>query len=235
MKKVLAFFTAAICCFGVFTACGSKESSNSDKTSASDNADNSALSESTVSVQGFSGDEFAEPFRTFFISGDQKQMLEVSLPDDVIKSMENIGGVDSISEALASAVEQSMSDVPEINAGMIEYISERECVPEFRSKMEKLYSAYYDIYRTMENSGISYADYLDGKVDEKSMNLLTDAFDKYEKLSSGEDIDTPLTITFEDIRVVILSIHGDQSEFVMYKVNGEDWKLDTIGLAVFEY
>lgn len=235
MKKMLAFFTAAICCFGVFTACGNNESSNSDETSASDNADNSALSESAESVQEFSGDEFAEPFRTFFISGDQKQMLEATLPDDVIKSMENIGGVDKISEALASAVEQSMGDVPEMDAGMIEYISERECVPEFRSKLEKLYSAYYDIYRAMESSGISYADYLNGKVEEKSMKLLTDAFDKYEKLSSGEDIDTPLTITFEDVRVITFSINGDHTEFVMYKVNGEDWKLDTIGLAIFEY
>ncbi len=232
---MLAFFTAAICCFGVFTACGNKESSNTDETSASDNADNSALSESSVSVQEFSGEEFAEPFRTFFISGNQKQMLEATLPDDVIKSMENIGGVDAISEALASSVARSANELPEMNEETIEFVSENECTSEFRSKLEKLYSAYYDIYRTMESSGISYADYLDGKVDEKSMKLLTDAFDKYEKLSSGEDADTPLTITFEDIRVVTFSINGDQSEFVMYKVNGEDWKLDTIGLAVFDY
>ncbi len=235
MKKMLAFFTAAICCLGVFSACGNKKSSNTDEAPASGTVDVSATSANAESVKETSGDEFADVFRTFYLSGDPVQMLEASLPDVVISSIENIGGIDTISKELSSAVAQSASYLPEMNDGTIEFVSDRECTPEFRSKLEKLYSSYYDVYRTMESSGISYADYLYGKVDEKSMKLLTDAFDKYEKICAGEDADVTMTLTFEDVKVVTFSINGEQAEFVMYKVAGDEWKLDTIGLAVFEY
>ena len=229
---MLAFFTAGICCLGVFTACGNNESSKTDETSASDTADASAASGNKENVQEYSGEELADVLRTFFISGDSMKMLEASLPDDIIKSMENIGGIDVISETLASAVAQSMSGVPEMDAGAIEYISDTDCTDEFRSKLEKLYSAYYDIYRIMDDNGIRYEEYLAGDVEDKSVS---DALDRYGKLCTGEDTDTAQTITFEDVRVVTFSMNGDNTEFVMYKVNGEGWKLDTIGLAVFEY
>ncbi len=236
MKKMLAFFTAAICCLGMLTACGNSESSNNSDSQASDKAaTSSAASESEEPARENSGDEYTEVFRTFFIGKDPIQMLEVSLPDVVIESMEKIGAVESISEALATAAAQSMSAVPVMDAGMIEYVSERECTPEFRSRLENLYSAYYNIYRTMDESGISYEEYITGNLDENSMKLLSDVLDRYERVCAGEETEAEQLISFEDVRLVTFSMNGGQTEFLMYKVSGEGWKLDTIGLAVFEY
>lgn len=235
MKKMLAFLTAAICCFGTLTACGNKESSNTDKASASDKATSPAASVSEEPAHENSGDEFTEVFRTFFIGKDPIQMLEVSLPDVVIESMEKIGAVETISETIASTVAQSMSAVPVMDDGTIEYVSERECTPEFRSRLESLYSAYYNVYRTMDENGISYEEYITGNVDENRMKLLSDVLDRYGRVCAGGETEAERLITFEDVRLVTFSMNGGQTEFLMYKVNGEGWKLDTIGLAVLEY
>ena len=52
---------------------------------------------------------------------------------------------------------------------------------------------------------------------------------------AGEETEAEQLISFEDVRLVTFSMNGGQTEFLMYKVSGEGWKLDTIGLAVFEY
>ena len=235
MKKMLAFFMAAICCFGVLVSCGKQESEGSDKSGASDNSAATATEAKEESQNENSGDEYVEVFRTFFIGGDPVQMLEASLPDALIESMENIGGTGVISETIASSVAQSMSAVPVMDAETIGYISERECTPEFRSKLEKLYSAYYGVYKTMDDNGIVYDDYIAGKIDENKMKILSDALGRYGSACNGEDADIEMTISFEDVRLVTFSIGGESAEFLMYKINGENWKLDTIGLAVFEY
>ncbi len=232
MKKMLAFFTAAICCSGIFIACGNKESSS---TSESENASAVTTSAKETSQKENSGDEFTEIFRTFFIGGDPDKMLEASLPDVVIESMRNIGGAETISETIASSVAQYISAVPEMDAETIEYVSERDCTPEFRSRLEKLYSAYYDVYKTMDDIGISYEEYITGKVDENRMNQLSAVLDRYGSICAGENIDIVQSITFENVRLVTFSMNGDLVEFLMYKISGENWKLDTIGLAVFEY
>ncbi|MBR3760922.1 MAG: hypothetical protein IKK47_08065 [Ruminococcus sp.] len=232
MKKMLAFFTAAMCCSGIFIACGNKESSS---TSESENTSAVTTSAKNNSQKENFDDEFEDIFRTFFMGGASDKMLEVSLPDDVIESMKNIGGAETISENVASSVAQYISAVPETDAEKIKYVSERECTPEFRSRIEELYSAYYDVYKTMDDIGISYEEYLTGKVDENRMNQLSEVLDRYGKICAGEQIDIVHSIIFEDVRLVTFSMNGDHVEFLMYKISGENWKLDTIGLAVFEY
>lgn len=227
MKKMLAFFTAAVCCFRVFTACGNKESSRPEGNSVSE--------KSADPVQDDSGEEFTEVFRKFFGSGDPVQMLEASLPDVVVESMKNIGGFETISETMAASVAQTMGEIQGIDADSAEYISQSECTPEICSRLEQLYSAYYGVYKTMDDNGISYQQYIAGDIDESRMNLISDALEEYGKAGSGEDIDAEVSIKFEDVRLVTFSIKGETAEFLMYKINGENWKIDTIGLAVLEY
>lgn len=235
MKKMLAFFTAAMCCFGMFVSCGRQENDDTEKSAASESSAAPATEVKEESQNENSGEEYVDVFRTFFIGGAPDKMLEASLPDVVTESMKNIGGTDIISETVASSVAQSMSAVPVMDAETIGYISERECTPEFRSKLEKLYSAYYGVYKAMDDNGISYNDYIAGKVDGNHMNILSEALGRYGSICAGEETDVELTIRFEDVRLVTFSMGGESAEFLMYKIKGENWKLDTIGLAVFEY
>lgn len=227
MKKMLAFFTAAVCCFGAFTACGNKESSRPE-------GDN-VPEKSAAPEQDDSGEEFTETFCKFFGSDDPVQMLEASLPDAVVESMKNIGGFETISETMAASVAQTMGDIQGIDAASAEYISQSECTPEICSRLEQLYSAYYGVYKTMDDNGISYQQYIAGDIDESKTKLISAALENYSKVGSGEDIDAGVSIKFEDLRLVTFSISGETAEFLMYKISGQNWKIDTIGLAVLEY
>ena len=39
----------------------------------------------------------------------------------------------------------------------------------------------------------------------------------------------------KEAKFVTLSADGEDQKFVMYKLAGEDWKMDTIGLALFGF
>lgn len=234
MKKMLAFFTAVICCFGSFTACGNKKNSSREGDSVSETAA-APESETSGAVEDESAKEYTEIFLKFFGSGDPVQMMEVSLPDVVIKSMKNIGGFETISETMAVSSARAMADMQEVDISAAKYISQRECNTEMRSKLEKLYSAYYIVYKTMEDNGISYEQYISGDIDGSKMKLILEALANYNKIGIGEDADIGGYVKFDDIKYVTFSMNGEQTEFLMYKVNGENWKIDMIGLAVFEY
>ncbi len=235
MKKIFAFGAAVICCFSMLVACGKNESSSQAESMDSERVTDSAtaVSESTESKENH--DEYVKILCDFFSCGDPIQMLSCTLPDDIIESMKNIGGIETISETMAASAAQAMSGIPNISAESVEYISEAECNPEIRSRLEKLYSAYYGVYKTMDDIGISYEKYIAGDIDEKGRELLMEAQDVYARVINGEDADIVTDVKFEDAKAVTFSIGGEPAEFLMYKISGENWKLDTIGLAVFEY
>lgn len=234
MKKMLAFFTAVICCFGSFTACGNKKNSSREGDSVSETAA-APENETSGAVEDESSEEFTETFRKFFGSGDPVQMMEVSLPDVVIKSMKNIGGFETISETMAVSSARAMADMQEVDISAAKYISQRECDLEMRSRLEKLYSAYYSVYKTIEDNGINYEQYISGDIDESKMKLILEALANYNKIGNSEDADIGEFVKFDDIKYVTFSMNGEQTEFLMYKISGESWKIDMIGLAVFEY
>lgn len=234
MKKMLAFFTAAVCCFGLLTACGEKKDSSREGDSVSEGAADPG-NEISSAVEKISGEEFTETFRKFFGSGDPVQMMEVSLPGIIVDSMKNIGGFETISETMAVSSSRAMADMQEVDIAAVEYISQSECDPEIRSRLESLYCAYYNVYKTMEDNGISYEQYIAGDIDEDKMKLILEALSDYSRVGSGEETDVGAYVKFEDVKFVTFSMNGEPVEFLMYKISGESWKIDMIGLAVFEY
>lgn len=234
MKKMLAFFTAAVCCFGSFTACGNKKSSNQEGDGVSESTADPENEISGTDQVNF-GEEFTDVFRKFFGSGDPVQMMEVSLPDIIVGSMKNIGGFETISDTMAVSSSRAMADMQEVDIAAAEYISHSECDPEIRNRLESLYCAYYNVYKTMEDNGISYEQYIAGDIDEDKMKLILEALSDYSKVGSGEESDVGEYIKFEDAKFVSFSMNGEPAEFLMYKISGENWKIDMIGLAVLEY
>ncbi len=235
MKKIFAFGAAVICCLGMFAACGKKESSSQAESIDSEKVTDFVTDVNESSAEKKNDDEYVKIFCNFFSCGDPVQMLSYTLPDDIIESMKNIGGIETISETMAASAAQAMSSVPNISAESVEYISEAECNPEIMSRLEKLYSAYYGVYKTMDDIGISYEKYIAGDIDENSRKLLMEAQDVYARVIEGEAVGVALNVKFEDAKAVTFSIGGEPAEFLMYKISGENWKFDTIGLAVLEY
>ena len=58
----------------------------------------------------------------------------------------------------------------------------------------------------------------------------------YNKLTSVANLlIDDIIIPFEEAKYVTINAEGFDQKFVMYKVEGNDWKLDTIGLAMFGF
>lgn len=232
MRRCSVLFTSALCCICMLTACGNKENSRSEENSA-DKSEAPAVTDAVS--EDVPGTEFEETFRKFFCSGDTTVLIEATLPDAVVEAMRNINAVDSIGGAMNDSVIQAMGGISEADSMTVEYISQRKCNPETEHKLESLYSSYYSFFKILEENEISYEDFLNGNVDEKNGKLLSEAMDNMNRIGNGEDVNIETSVEFDDVRVVTLSLNGDQAEFLFYKIGEESWKLDTIGLAVLEY
>lgn len=233
MRKA-AVFIAVICCFSVFTACGSNKSSSPEEKASPENPA-AVTAGNDISPEEKSGYEFAESIRKFFSHEDPVQMLDETLPGAVVESMKDIGAIQTIGETMEETFGQAFEEIPDAQNIAVEYISERECDPAIIGSLEKLYSVYYVFFKTMNDNGISYQDYLSGNVGKSEMEILSGALEDMEKIGSGEDVAVEVSIKLEGAKFVTVTINGDPAEFLFYKVTGENWRLDTMGLAVLEY
>ena len=117
----------------------------------------------------------------------------------------------------------------------IELESVTDCDAVTKEKLEKLYSVYSNLFFCMAENNIMYEDMESGNIDEEKALLIMEPAMQLAQLSDIENLDVEITVPFEEAKFVTLSADGDDQKFVMYKLAGEDWKMDTIGLALFGF
>lgn len=224
MKKLLAFLMAVTTCFCAFTACGdTDDGSKKDKS----NKSSSEKAEDT-------NEEYLEAFQRLIdaaASEDAEATMRATLPDMTMDAIEKTDSMDAISDAMGSLSGYGFDKItsPEI-------VSVEECDDDVIEKLEKLYSVYSNMFIIMDENDISYNDILNGNIDQDKATLIMDAADQLTKIGDFDSLgDVDLSVEFKEAKMVTFSYNNTEEHAVVYKVAGEDWKVDTIGIEAIGY
>jgi len=88
----------------------------------------------------------------------------------------------------------------------------------------------------MDENGISYNDILNGDIDEDKATLIMDAATQLTKINDFDSLgDVDMSVEFKEAKMVTFSYNSTEEKAVVYKVAGEDWKVDTIGIEAIGY
>ena len=74
-----------------------------------------------------------------------------------------------------------------------------------------------------------------GNIDDTKAMLILEPAMQLAQLDDVENMDVEIIVPFEEAKFITMTADGEDQKFVMYKVEGDDWKLDTIGLAMFGF
>lgn len=179
-------------------------------------------------------DFYLETFKNFCqlaIDQDTEGLMNLTFPDMLIDAMKETKAYDFMAEEL----DGSYDDMDEADLEGIELGNVTDCDAATKEKLEKLYSVYSNLFFCMAENGIMYDDMESGNIDEEKMMLIREPAMQLAQLNDIENLDVEITVPFEEAKFVTLSSDGEDQKFVMYKVAGEDWKMDTIGLAMFGF
>ncbi len=247
MKKILAFLMAVTTCFCVFAACGDTEDSDSEKSGskASDEKEpgNKVSDKDDPDVKDSDKDDpdgkdaesdiYLEAFQRLIDAAaaeDIPATMRATFPDITMDAIENTDSMDAITE--------SMGDISKYGFGTItstEIVSVEDCDAETIEKLEKLYSVYSNLFIVMDENNISYKDIMAGNIDADQADLIMEPADQLANIISFDSLDVELSVKIEDAKYVTLGYNGMKEKAVAYKVAGEDWKIDTIGIEIIGY
>ena len=170
-------------------------------------------------------------FCEFAINKDTDGLMKLTFPDKLIDALIKIDAYDFMVES----IDGSYSSMEDINLDLLEIESVSDCDAETVEKLEKLYSVYSELFICMADNDINYNDMQSGNIDTEKAMLLIEPATKLSQLDDIENLDVDIIIPFEEAKYVTINAEGFDQKFVMYKVEGNDWKLDTIGLAMFGF
>ncbi len=165
------------------------------------------------------------------IDKDTEGLMNLTFPDKLIDALIKIDAYDFMVES----IDGSYTSMEDINLDLLEIESVSDCDAETVEKLEKLYSVYSELFICMADNGINYNDMQSGNIDTEKAMLLLEPATKLSQLDDIENLDVDIIIPFEEAKYVTINAEGFDQKFVMYKVEGDDWKLDTIGLAMFGF
>lgn len=238
MKKILAFCTALMCCLCLSAACGkNKESSGTtaDTGNSSQINDSANEDQTAAPLEEVPGEEFVEVYRKFFLSENPDEAVDSTLPSVITDMLKKINAFDYVSSGMKATIAQTIAGSSADEYPMAEYISQRACDPELKNDLERLYSAYYQLFAEISEYNIDYAAFLDGTIDDSTMNKIQESNARFISIAQGEEELSEVSVKIEDARFVTMSVDDSQVEMLFYKVNGEGWRLDSMGAAAFEY
>ncbi len=181
-----------------------------------------------------SDDVYLETFMEFCqmaVDQDIEGLMNLTFPDVLIEAMRKTNAYDFMAEELDGSYDSMSAD----DLSKIELESVTDCDAVTKEKLEKLYSVYSNLFFCMAENNIMYEDMESGNIDEEKALLIMEPAMQLAQLSDIENLDVEITVPFEEAKFVTLSADGDDQKFVMYKLAGEDWKMDTIGLALFGF
>lgn len=181
-----------------------------------------------------SDDVYLETFMEFCqmaVDQDTEGLMNLTFPDVLIDAMKKTNAYDFMAEELDGSYDSMSAD----DLSMIEIGSVTDCDAVTKENLEKLYSVYSNLFFCMAENDIMYEDMESGNIEEEKMLLIMEPAMQLAQLDDIENLDVEITVPFEEAKFVTLSADGDDQKFVMYKLAGEDWKMDTIGLALFGF
>ncbi len=194
--------------------------------------------DSGIKPSGDSGETSDEVYLKVFndfcslgMSKDTAGLLNLTFPDKLTDAMKKINALD----AMAEEIDGSYDALEDIDISKVKVSKVEDCDAVTKSNLEKLYSVYSNLFLCMAENNIMYDDMESGNIDESKAMLLLEPAMQLSQLDDVENMDVDVSIPFEEAKVVTFSADGEEQEFVMYRISGEDWKIDTIGLAFFGF
>lgn len=237
MKKILAFLMAVTTCFCAFTACGntddSSEKDKSNKSSSEDSDKSSKKNKDDKDNNDSENEVYLAAFQKLIDAAaaeDITATMRATLPDITMDAIENTGSMDAISSAFGN-----LSGFEYDKIKSIEIVAVDECDADVVEKLEKLYSVYSNMFLIMDENDISYNDAINNNVDEDKATLIMDAANQLAQIKNFESLDVDISIEFEEAKMVTFGYNNTEEKAVVYKVAGEDWKVDTIGIDAIGY
>lgn len=237
MKKILAFLMAVTTCFCAFIACGNTDdSSEKDKSNKSSSEDSDKSSKKNKDDKDNNDSEnkvYLAAFQKLIDAvktEDSLTILKATLPDVTVDAIVNTESIDALTASMGS-----FSGFGFDNITATEIVAVDECDADVIEKLEKLYSVYSNMFIIMDENDISYNDVMSGNIDDDKAMLIMDAANQLSQIDDFESLDVDISVKFEDAKMVTFSYNNMEEKSVVYKVAGEDWKLDSLGAAAIGY
>ncbi|MBO5319643.1 MAG: hypothetical protein J6B01_07570 [Ruminococcus sp.] len=225
MKKILAFLMAATTCFCAFTACGDKKDSDDEKTNKKSSSDKDDKSEEL--------DIYADVFMDMIDAAkdeDVSKLLRCTLPDLTMDAIENTDSLDVMTESMGSISSLGLDSISDVEA-----IAAKECDEDIVEGLEKLYSVYSNLFIIMEENDLTYDDIASGNIDESVAEEILEPASQLVEVSDVENLDVDISVNIKEAKMVTFKYEGTKEEAVAYRVDGEDWKIDTVGKEILKY
>lgn len=225
MKKILAFLMAATTCFCAFTACGDKKDSDDEKTNKKSSSDKDDKSEEL--------DIYADVFMDMIDAAkdeDVSKLLRCTLPDLTMDAIENTDSLDVMTESMGSISSLGLDSISDVEA-----IAAKECDEDIVEGLEKLYSVYSNLFIIMEENDLTYDDIASGNIDESVAEKILEPASQLVEVSDVENLDVDISVDIKEAKMVTFKYEGTKEEAVAYRVDGEDWKIDTVGKEILKY
>lgn len=225
MKKILAFLMAATTCFCAFTACGDKKDSDDEKTNKKSSSDKDDKSEEL--------DIYADVFMDMIDAAkdeDVSKLLRCTLPDLTMDAIENTDSLDVMTESMGSISSLGLDSISDVEA-----IAAKECDEDIVEGLEKLYSVYSNLFIIMEENDLTYDDIASGNIAESVAEKILEPASQLVEVSDVENLDVDISVDIKEAKMVTFKYEGTKEEAVAYRVDGEDWKIDTVGKEILKY
>lgn len=225
MKKILAFLMAATTCFCAFTACGDKKDSDDEKTNKKSSSDKDDKSEEL--------DIYADVFMDMIDAAkdeDVSKLLRCTLPDLTMDAIENTDSLDVMTESMGSVSSLGLDSISDVEA-----IAAKECDEDIVEGLEKLYSVYSNLFIIMEENDLTYDDIASGNIDESVAEEILEPASQLVEVSDVENLDVDISVDIKEAKMVTFKYEGTKEEAIAYRVDGEDWKIDTVGKEILKY
>ena len=225
MKKILAFLMAATTCFCAFTACGDKKDSDDEKTNKKSSSDKDDKSEEL--------DIYADVFMDMIDAAkdeDVSKLLRCTLPDLTMDAIENTDSLDVMTESMGSVSSLGLDCISDVEA-----IAAKECDEDIVEGLEKLYSVYSNLFIIMEENDLTYDDIASGNIDESVAEEILEPASQLVEVSDVENLDVDISVDIKEAKMVTFKYEGTKEEAIAYRVDGEDWKIDTVGKEILKY
>lgn len=166
--------------------------------------------------------------------GDKNEVMKILLPADLYSAFEKTGSLDIMTEEF-DIDDLDMEELEE-NMDKISISNIEDCDEDEILKLETVYSSFYNLFSLMADNNISYNDLMSGNIDQETLMLFMEPAAAVSDLDNIDPSNVDLSIVYEDAKHVTYTFtdeDGDEDqEFILYKIKGEDWKIDAIGMVI---
>lgn len=234
MKKMLAFLVAVSMCLCTFTACGDDKKEKSDAVSSSEAEPVSEEKKDEVSDEkSAESDEYADKFMEMVEAAKSDDVLAVfkcTFPDITLNAFESTESLDAIMTSIGSLSSFGFDGIDSVRT-----VSVEECDADITEDLEKVYSVYTNLFIVMDENNVKYADIESEQLSDEIAIKLLDPLTQLSQINDYENLSVDISVEFEEAKMVSFEYNGREEKIVAYKVKGEDWKLDTIGIDILNY